>query len=290
MLVNSVLNGYRVLAKVIECPRTVIYRGVNEQNLHEVAIKMLLPQYARERGLIRELRREAYYEGKLSHPNIIKGRGFFRQPVRHHFIMDYFPSKSMRFRMMDENDQVISTYLKRIMLEVAEALAYVHGEGLVHRDVKPENILVNSAGDSKLIDFALASRYDFLSKAFIRRGVQGTHSYMSPEQIRGRALDYRADIYSYGATVFEMVVRHPPFTGSSEAQILRRHLNEPARAIKVFREDVNPDFDNLVQRMLSKSPADRPKSMHQVVEALKEMDLFAGGSGSGVRPAGVANE
>jgi serine/threonine protein kinase len=166
----------------------------------------------------------------------------------------------------------------------------VHGEGLVHRDVKPENILVNSAGDSKLIDFALASRYDFLSKAFIRRGVQGTHSYMSPEQIRGRALDYRADIYSYGATVFEMVVRHPPFTGSSEAQILRRHLNEPARAIKVFREDVNPDFDNLVQRMLSKSPADRPKSMHQVVEALKEMDLFAGGSGSGVRPAGVANE
>jgi len=274
MLVNSVLNGYRVLSKVIECPETIIYRGVNEQNLHEVAIKMLLPHLARRGYLIRQLRREAYYEGLLSHPNIIKGRGFFRKPVRHHFIMDYFPSKSMRFRMMDETDTVLATYMKKIMIDVADALAHVHDMGIVHRDVKPENILVNSAGDSKIIDFALASRYDFISKMFVRRRVQGTRSYMSPEQIRNRALDNRADVYSFGATVFEMVVGHPPFTGSSEEEILRRHLTDFVRPISRFKENVTPAFDSMVQSMLAKPAGDRPKDMHEVAATLREISIF----------------
>lgn len=275
MLVNSVLNGYRILSKVIECPRTVLYRGVNEANLHEVAVKMLLPQFAREGHLIRQLRREAYHEGKLNHPNIIKGRGFFRKPIRHHFIMDYFPSKSMRFRMMDENDTVVSTYMKKIMVDMADALAHIHDEGIVHRDVKPENILVNSVGDSKLIDFALASRYDLVSRIFVRSRVQGTASYMSPEQIRGRALDNRADIYSFGATIFEMVVGHPPFTGASEAEILRRHLGDFIRPIRRFKENVTQEFDELVLRMLAKSPSDRPKDMHAVADTLEGIEVFA---------------
>lgn len=274
MLVNSVLNGYRILSKIIECPQTVLYRGVNEANLHEVAVKMLLPHYARERHLVRQLRREARYETKLSHPSIIKGRGFFRKPVRHHFIMDYFPSKSMRFRLMDENDTVVKTYMKKIMVDMAEALAYIHERGLVHRDVKPENILVNSAGDSKLIDLALASRYDFISRIFVRRRVQGTASYMSPEQIRGKALDNRADIYSFGATMFEMVVGHPPFTGASEPEILRRHLSDYIRPVRNFRENVTSSFDALVRRMLAKSPSERPRGIREVADTLKEIDIF----------------
>ena len=122
MLVNSVLNGYRILTKLIECPQTVLYQGVNENNLHEVVIKMLLPPFASKRDLVRQLRREAATKGKFSHPSIIKGRGFFCKPVRHHFVMDYFPSKSMRFRMMDENDQIVRTYRKKIMIEAGEAL------------------------------------------------------------------------------------------------------------------------------------------------------------------------
>lgn len=276
MLVGSDLNGYRVLSKLIDCPETILYKGVNENNLHEVVIKMLLPHCARRRRLIRQLKREAYYEGKLSHPNVIKGRGFYKGPVRHHFIMDFFPSLSMRFRIMDENDQIIRTFRKKIMIEAGEALNYVHKSGIVHRDIKPENILVNSAGDSKLIDFALASRYDFVSRALVRRRIEGTHSYMSPEQIRGKSVDNRADIYSFGATMFEMVVGHPPFTGSSDAQILRRHLSEPPRPIKQFKENVTREFDDLVMRMLRKHPADRPRTMEIVTERLERIDLFHG--------------
>jgi len=196
----------------------------------------------------------------------------------------------MRFRMMDENDQVVRTYLKKIMIEVADAIGYVHGMGIVHRDVKPENILLNSAGDPKLIDFALASRYDFVSKMFVRRRVQGTGSYMSPEQILNKTVDNRADIYSYGATLFEMVVGHPPFTGLSEPEILRRHLYDRLRPIKQFRENVTPAFDSLVQRMLAKSRSDRPKDMKEIADTLREISIFVDEPDTLAGAAGAGNE
>jgi len=274
MLVNSVLHGYRVIEKLTELPETILYKGVHERNLHEVVIKMLLPHLAGRRELVRQLKREAYYQGKLDHRNIVKGRGFFRKPVRHHFIMDYFPSRSMRFRLRDEEDRVVRTYLKKIMVEMGEALDYIHGRQVVHRDFKPENVLINSAGDVKLIDFALASRYDFISRLFVRRRIQGTRSYMAPEQIRGRSVDNRADIYSYAATVFEMIVGHPPFTGASEEEILRRHLAEPARPVRQFRRNVTASFDALVTRMLAKKPSERPGDIGEVVDTLKEISIF----------------
>ena len=290
MLVGSVVNGYRVMEKMMELPETVLYKGVHEQNLHEVAIKMLLPHVARRHELIRQLKREAYYQGRLNHPNIVKGRGFFRKPIRHHFIMDYFPSRNMRTRFKDEADQVIRRYLKHIMIQIAEGLAYVHDYGLTHRDIKPENIVINSAGDAKLIDFALASRYDILSRIFVRRLVQGTRSYMAPEQIRGKSVDNRADIYSYGATVFEMVAGHPPFTGASEAEILRRHLNEPVRPIKQFKINVTTSFNTLVSRMLAKRPSERPSDMSEVVEILKNNALFFDEPDGGIDEVGVTGE
>ncbi len=287
MLVGSVLNSYRVIEKLVEMQETVLYKGVHEQNLHEVAIKMLLPHVARRRELIRQLKREAYYQGRLTHTNIVKGRGFFRKPYRHHFIMDYFPARSMRSRLQDEQDTIVRKYLKKIMIDVGDALAYVHSQGVVHRDIKPENIIINSAGDAKLIDFALASRYDIISRMFVRRKVQGTRSYMAPEQILGKAVDNRADIYSYGATIFEMVVGHPPFTGATEAHILQRHLTEEARPIKRFKNNVTTTFNALVSRMLEKSPRKRPSSMSEVVEVLESHALFFDEPDGGLAETGV---
>src|SRR5436853_2438779 len=128
--------------------------------------------------------------------------------------MEFFPAGSLSLRIKRKDDQFLRDKAQEILKQTATALAFMNAKGWVHRDVKPDNILVNSAGEVRIIDFALAQRIE--KPSFLRRllrmkpSVAGTRSYMSPEQIRGQPLDGRADIYSFGATAYEIVGSRPP--------------------------------------------------------------------------------
>src|SRR5262249_28454335 len=160
----------------------------------------------------------------------------------------------------------------------ATALAFMNAKGWVHRDVKPDNFLVNSAGELRLIDFALSQRAKkagMFSRWFRRRGKsQGTRSYMSPEQIRGEALDGRADVYSFGATCYELVTGRPPFRGMSNQDLLTKHIVEKPVTPQQYNADITDEFADLVLHMLAKKKQDRPKDFHEVLMALRTIRVF----------------
>src|SRR5262249_44958675 len=141
---------------------------------------------------------------------------------------------------------------------------------------KPDNMLVNAAGDMKWIDFAIAYKIPTgLAKMFHgKMKAAGTRSYMSPEQIRGRVLDGRADVYSFGATCYELSTGRPPFTGRDATDLLHKHITDKAPAPRTFQPNITDEFSALILQMLEKKKEDRPKDFHEVLMALRNIRLF----------------
>jgi serine/threonine protein kinase len=156
-------------------------------------------------------------------------------------------------------------HVPKIINQAAEGLAHFNSLGWVHCDVKPDNFLVTDDGVVKLIDFALAKRSrSGLGRLFAMKSkVQGTMSYMAPEQIRGGALDIRTDVYAFACLLHELLSGKPPFTGSSPNELLAKHIKTPPPSLEAHNKNVTPEFAQLVRQALSKNPAKRPKSVDE---------------------------
>src|SRR5262249_15611687 len=167
--------------------------------------------------------------------------------------MEFFPSGSLRLRLQAKDFNFIKEHSRKIFKEAATGLAYMNAMGYVHRDVKPDNILVNSLGDTKIIDFAITRKMESaggLARLFRRKGpVQGTPSFMSPEQIRNERLDGRADIYSYACTLYELTTGRKPFVGSTQGDLLNRQLLEKVSPPLVYNKDLTEEFSAFVVKL-----------------------------------------
>jgi serine/threonine protein kinase len=153
----------------------------------------------------------------------------------------------------------------------------MHTKGFVHCDIKPDNFLVSRDGEVKVIDFTISQRIKTgIAKLLSRKPkrIQGTRSYMSPEQIRGKMLDARSDIYAFGCVCFEAVTGKPPFTGASPNELLHKHLSAPIPSPLVANENVSPEFAALVKAMMAKRPDERPQSMWDLLKALRVTKAF----------------
>ncbi len=278
-MAEDLLGGYRLLKHMVTGQTSQVWEVVEAASGRHFAMKLLLPERVHDPVHRQFLFHEAEVGKQLAHPNIIRIVKVDRSADNPHIVMEYFPAGNLKLRIMRKEHDFLREKGHDILKQAATGLAFMNAKGWVHRDVKPDNVLVASSGDVRLIDFALAQRKQkesILSKFFKRKSKPaGTRSYMSPEQIRGLALDGRADVYSFGALCYEMVAGRPPFRAASSQELLTKHITEKPVSPRHYNPEVTEEFADLILRMLAKKKEDRPRDFHEVLMQLRPVRLFS---------------
>lgn len=251
------VNDWRVERELGRGGMATVYLARDIKHDRQVALKMLRPEVAASVGSERFLR-EIQITARLAHPHILPLIDSGTAAGALYLVTPYAPGESLRERLRREQQLPVDEAL-RITREVASALDYAHRQGVVHRDVKPENILLQD-GQALVADFGIALILSAAGgKVANGDGLSpGTLSYMSPEQVAGdQDLDLRTDVYSLGAVLYEMLVGLPPHTSLDRQDLIEKVLTEPVRPVRVLRKSVGPHVDAVLQKALAKLPADR---------------------------------
>jgi serine/threonine protein kinase len=275
---EEVIGGYRLLKHMVTGQTSQVWEVVEASSGRHFAMKLLLPEKVADSTHRAFLQHEAEVGQNLVHPNIIRMVKVDTKGSNPYIVMEYFPAGNLKLRIMRKESDFIREKGQDILKQAATALAFMNAKGWVHRDVKPDNILVASSGEVRLIDFAIAQRIrkqSFFGKLFGRKAKPaGTRSYMAPEQIRGQPLDGRADIYSFGASVYELVAGRPPFRGSSSQELLNKHLFEKPITPQAYNPEVTDELAKLILQMLAKKREDRPRDFHDVMMKMRSVRFF----------------
>lgn len=273
------IGDYRLRSLLQTSHATQVFEVVEVKSNRHFAMKLLLPEHVGNANHRNALFNEAEIGVKMRHENVINIYKVSRSPTTPHFIMEYFPSGSLRTRLMSrdpKDKEFLKTNARSIFRQIATGLAYMNSSGYIHRDIKPDNVLVNAACQTKIIDFAISRKVPSgLSALFYRRKrPQGTRSYMSPEQIRDEKPQPCMDIYSYGCMVYELTTGRPPFRGNSENDLLQKHFIEKPVTPVAYNTDLTDEFGKFCLKLLAKKKDERPKSFHEVLQELKKTRIF----------------
>jgi serine/threonine protein kinase len=269
------INGFQILRKVAESNTAEIFhvlRLVGRGRGAEAAVKMLRPEYAFDRIERGFLETEHKVCSVLSHPNLIRTYEVQMGGKQPYLVMDYVQGQSLR-QLLDKGHVDLAEALDWIA-HACDGLAYLHEQGYIHRDVKPQNFVIGHDGAIKVIDFALAVQEDrsfvqYCLRRLKERRRPGTWSYMSPEQIQNKRLTSQADVYSLGVSLFETAAGHLPYTGETPQELLEQHLYAKIPSLVALRSNIPMELDELVRGMMAKKPLDRPHGMGYVSGKLR---------------------
>jgi serine/threonine protein kinase len=221
----------------------------------QVAVKVLMPRYAGDPQFEIRFRNEAETAAKLEHPNIIRIRFVARSGSYVYFAMDLC-ADSLAARLEREG-RLPEADIVRITRDVARALRFAHAQGVIHRDLKPDNILLRADGSAVLTDFGIARAVSgYVASTGVNMTI-GTPHYLSPEQAQGRPLDQRVDFYALGVTLFKAATGEVPFTSTDWFELARMHVEDPPPSLRKKRPELSKRFERVVRRCLAKHPDDR---------------------------------
>ncbi len=270
---TTVIAGrYRLERRVGEGGMAEVYLAHDELLDRPVAVKVLRQALAQDRVLRERFVREAQAAARLEHPHIVGVYDLGEWGGRPFLVMEWVDGPSLA-TLIRERGPLPVPLACELGAQIASALAYAHGRGLIHRDVKPHNILLKADGDrweAKLADFGLAKVLSATSLTLTQE-VFGTPQYVAPEVVRGERVTPAADLYSLGVVLFEMLTAQTPFAGENPAEVAFKHLSASPPPPSRLNPRVPPSLDRLVLQLLAKNPADRPQRAGEVVSVLEAL-------------------
>jgi len=279
------IGAYELIRKLGEGGMGAVYQANDTRNNAVVALKVLPRSRAKDSTFLKRFEAEVRAAFELDHPNIVRGLDFSHADGYHFLVMEYVEGRDV-YSLLEEKGRFGESEALMILEQCAKALDHIHGERLVHRDIKPENILVTAEGEAKLTDMGLAVDKEQQGRRRITKAgiAMGTPFYLSPEQIQGKSeIDIRSDIYSLGATVYEMVTGRPPFDGETAAVVMMKHLNETVPSPHDIDRSLSLGFCHVLEKMMAKDPAERYQAPS---ELLTDLALIKSGKApASVRPS-----
>jgi serine/threonine-protein kinase len=271
-MVGEVLSDrYEVEELVGTGGMSSVFRAHDRLLDRKVALKVLHQQYSEDEEYIERFRREARAVAALSHPNIVTVIDRGEHAGRQFIVFEYIDGENLKALIQRRGPAPVTTAVE-LAMQIARGLSFAHQQGLVHRDVKPQNILLNGDGQAKVTDFGIARSLDVQHGMTQTGTVLGTSDYIAPEQAQGQRVDEHTDVYSLGVVLYEMLTNEVPFPGENFVAVAMRHINEEPPSIRDRRPDVSPRLEAAVQRAMAKRPEDRFQTMADFCREL-EADL-----------------
>ena len=279
---NKLLLGrYEIIEKIGEGGMAVVYKAKDRLLNRYVAIKILRPEFVKDEQFVENFRKESQAAAGLSHPNIVNVYDVGKEGNIHFIVMELIDGKPLS-QVIDEKGRLDYKEAISIARQVASALSLAHKNQIIHRDVKPHNILITSTGTAKLADFGIARA---VSKASIAEGsekIMGSVHYFSPEQARGAYVDERSDIYSLGIVLYEMLTGKVPFDGDNPISIALMHINDPMPSVSSQVPGIPPQLEKVIEKATDKYQSNRYKTADEMIEDLDNIDFITKVMGSSI--------
>ena len=274
---GQMLGKYKVTSHIANGAMGMVYRARDTKLNRDVALKVLFPHLTGDPNLMRRFQREAQTIAQLDHPNIVALYDTDNADGYHYIAMQFIDGASLGSRLRQGGARPSVRDTLEVARQVGGALAYAHTRGLVHRDVKPDNILCSKDGRYYLTDFSIVQLADgtHLTQTFASLG---TPAYMSPEQGQGnKVIDHRSDIYSFGVVLYELLAGTPPFEATTPIGVVMKHINEPPPPLNKRRPDLPADLRKFIEKALAKKASDRHQSASDLVRGAEQL-LANGGT------------
>lgn len=273
-LIGSTIRGCYVDRKLGEGGMGAVYHARQLSLDRSVAIKVMPSELARNRNFIQRFEREAKSLARINHPNILHIYDFGEDQDHgiYFMIIEFVDGRDLG-EVLRARDVISQGEALDIVRQALLALETASEKGVIHRDIKPDNLMIAKDGTCKVSDFGLAKGYGDFTEVTTAGVRVGTPAFMSPEQCDGGEIDARSDVYSLGCTTFLALTGHLPFNGDSPFSIMLKHKTEAAPSLKKHRADADPRMDALIQRMLAKRPADRCVKLRELIDMVEDLQL-----------------